>query len=324
MDNTNKKSTKPVPGDGWATNRKLNNKSSFLCSKNDIPCWHFTHRGIVGGYRKCETFQSALISLFYWHNESINIWMHYITSSLVLIISYYSFLWFGSDNIIPTAVIDGKFLFASVVIGNVIPMFLSAFCHQFYCVNRNWHKLCWFLDFIGILTGELSSSISFNYLVFYCDRSIFHILSVSVVVLYIISIYLCWRQYNGRLQSFNLEPKDRFPEFSKYLSIYGALASLLPVVLAVILKKEYILDANLRYVFLCSCSGPIIMALGIILFAQGHFPERFCKQWKLPLNYFDIIGHSHQWWHAVSAFLMLYWVFTLKFHYESRMKVGCQ
>lgn len=263
------------------------------------------------------------MSLFYWHNESVNMWMHYIASTSLVFFGYWTLNLGNIDYSDPVLSADMTVLAVSVLLGNVVPIFLSAFCHHFYCVNQKLHNICWFLDFIGILTGELSGGISFIYLAFYCNRAIAYSLMYVIIVGYILALQWCWKRYNRRVSQPVLSPVDRIPEFSKYLSAFGFLASVLPLALTVTVHTEYWTDPQLFVIFACSCIGPFLMAMGIVLFAQGHIPERFCKQWGLPDDYFDFVGHSHQMWHAVSASLMYAWITVLAMHYKARINYGC-
>ncbi len=214
-------------------------------------------------------------------------------------------------------------LFVSVVLGNIVPIFLSAFCHHFYCVNHEWHTLCWFLDFIGILTGELCGGISFIYLAFYCNPYLSGTLIYVILVGYVLTLQWCWKRYIKRVSKAELVPHDRIPEFSRYLSGYGFFASVLPLVLSSAVHTEYWSDPQLFVIFVCSCVGPVLMALGIVVFAQGHVPERFSAQLGVSPDFFDFAGHSHQMWHFVSAGLMFGWIAVLQRHYQARMDYGC-
>jgi adiponectin receptor len=307
------------PGDGWATKTKIR----CLCSASDLPSWHFAHRGIKSGYRSCDSFKSAINSLFYWHNESVNVWMHYLSASVLIFQCLYAFVSIGMEKSEILIKFDKIALVVTIVLGNFIPMFLSAFCHSFYCISKEWHKVCWFLDFLGILTGELWGSIGFLYLSFYCNKQLVLLLVSILLIIYFYFIQFCWIEYSNHTNQLKLQPRDRFPEFSKYLSTFGFITSFIPLFITILFKNEYRNNSEFHEIFIISCVGPVAMALGIVFFAQGNFPERFCKNLNLPLNYFDFIGHSHQWWHLVSSILMFVWVFLLRKHYEIRMKYGC-
>jgi predicted membrane channel-forming protein YqfA (hemolysin III family) len=212
----------------------------------------------------------------------------------------------------------------SNVFGNVIPIFLSAFCHHFYCINKKWHSMCWFLDFLGILTGMFCSGVGFAYLSFYCTPSIMHCVVYGMVVAYILAIQICYKKYLVRTSVRTLRPADRFPEFSLVLSTFGALATASPVVVVVLTLQEYTAEASFRTVLLESVLFPSLVALGIVCFAQGNFPEKFAEKWGwAPPHFFDYVGHSHQWWHLLSAGLQFGWIELTRRHYLARMAYGC-
>lgn len=322
-----------------------------ICLANDLPGWHFRHRGVKGGYRKCPTFYSALVSLFYWHNESVNIWSHYIAAALLSLHVYSMRSIFEHHS---TLQAEQAVVVTCWVGGNILPMIFSAFCHQFYCVNKKWHTACWFLDFFGILSGMLFGGVSFIYLAFYCNPELMFALLYVLIVGYILSIQWCWKKFRLRTRAFNLYPFDRFarsilfypvwygsseafnlsalditlswfrfPEFSSFLCTYGAVATGVPLLLTAYVCREYLVHSAFRSIYLLCALGPMLMACGIIFFAQGHFPERFCNQFGVPIDFFDIIGHSHQWWHIVSALLMFFWIDLTAKHYQLRLDEGC-
>lgn len=309
------------PGDGWAnkTLLKKNQLNSFvcLCTFEDLPPWHFRHRGISGGYRYCHSFLSALLSVFYWHNESINVWLHYGATIGLLLQLYYT-----NTNYISN--FDRNLIVSTAIAGNVFPMFISGFCHHFYGIDEIWHTVCWFLDFIGILSGMYFTAINYLYITFYCDSEIVRTLVIVLGIGYVTSIIWCGSIYIGRLTRIDNYPKDRFPEFSKVLSSYAVFSSFLPLGLTIFMKPEYFEKETLTEVFIASCTGPVIMALGIVFFAQGGFPERHLPQLLgLPMNTFDYLGHSHQFWHVVSASLMFWWIHNTSKHYNARMSMSC-
>ena len=273
--------------------------------------------------------------MFSWHNESINIWTHYIAA--ICIACFVSWTWFLSDadhSIAATSNVTAEdrfggtdfsvwLLFTLALLGNALPIFLSAFCHQFYCISKQWHSLCWFLDFLGILTGMFCATVAFIYCAFYCSPLLMHTVLYGMVVAYILAIQGCWLRYRARTSAVVLAPADRFPEFSKILSTYGAVATAAPVVVAVLLHREYTAEPVFISILIKSITGPVLMALGIVCFAQGNFPERFARFWGVKDDFFDYLGHSHQWWHLLSASLQFMCVALNRRHLTARMHYGC-
>lgn len=290
-----------------------------LCLSNDLPDWHFQHRGIKHGYRYCQDVNSAISSLTYWHNESINIWMHYIAAMLLFLyfLCRFDFSLLNNDKF------DGYLVIVITITGNVVPMFASAFCHNFYCVNKKLHKFCWFFDFWAILTSMLVGGIGYLYFSFYCNPYIVRYGILGYIILYIYFWHWCWTRYSKRLDRDILQPKDRFPEFSFSLSSFITFVSFIPVGIVWLLKEEYINDIDFYNIqFQCTFS-PILLSLGVVLFAQGGVPERFTGVLGLDKHIFDMIGHSHQCWHLCTGIVMFGLLDALIQHFELRTKRGC-
>mmetsp|Transcript_20126 Transcript_20126/g.33672 ORF Transcript_20126/g.33672 Transcript_20126/m.33672 type:complete len:355 (+) Transcript_20126:88-1152(+) len=344
-----------APGHGWAIRKramKIRNEGdpalqvsqwqgwNCLCHAEVLPRWHFKHRRLKSGYRYCPTFKAAFFSLFYWHNESVNVWSHYLSTILLLVFGVYT--WLDADRNAELLQLESLrggtvanfesmetlqpsiwLLFITNIFGNILPIFLSAFCHQFYCISKRWHSFCWFMDFIGILSGMFSTGIGWLYLSLYCFPLLMHTFLYGLLVCFIIAMQVCWRRYSFRTGKPDLIPVDRFPEFSAILSTFGYVATVIPVLFVIVYLPEYTQDPEFLNILLSSVSGPVIMGCSIVLFAQGNFPERYAVSWGLPENYFDFLGHSHQLWHFVSAILQFCWIYILRRHFEIRLEHSC-
>jgi adiponectin receptor len=293
-----------------------------LCRASDLPLWHFRHRYLETGYRKSpSTLYQAARSLFQWHNESINIWLHYI--SPVLLIFFASYLTDGFDNIINQGtIIDQVTFFSSFFVANVSSLLISAACHQFYYVNQQIHELCWFFDFSGILLGMVIGGVTFMYFVFYCQP--YHIVVATVVLTigFVYSYISCWNSYHQRMRKRVLVPNDRFPEFASFLSSYAVFASIGPVFVALWFRREYIYEPSYRWIIIQTFLSPVISTIGILIFAKGGVPEIFCKPLGLRDDFFDMVGHSHQLWHLFAAAAMFNWIHILVDHYALRTRTG--
>ena len=219
--------------------------------------------------------------------------------------------------------IDIAFILCLNLFGNVLPILLSAFCHQFYCIDKKWHSMCWFLDFLGILTGMLCAGIGFSFFSFYCSPLVLGAIVYGTLIAYILAIQICWARFKLRSDAPVLLPADRFPEFSGVLSTFGFVATAVPVLLVLALVPEYQTEEQFRSMLFYSVLGPVLMGLGISCFAQGNFPERFAVYWGVAESHFDMLGHSHQWWHLLSASLQFAWVAMCRQHYLARIQYGC-
>lgn len=306
-----------IPGFGWA-----NASSHCLCTNKELPSWHFQHRGIHFGYRKPNTsFQDIFYSLFRFHNESINIWSHYI--AIILILAFFAYQTDGFKLLFRGSIMDNIVLCSNVFFANIMPMFSSAFCHHFYCVDKKWHKFCWFFDFSGILVGMLFGGIGFAYFAFYCQKLYALYYIIFLVGLCIFAYRWCWFHYDIRLSKEVLIPVDRFPEFSFSLSSFVTFSSFIPLGVALYLKQEYLSDPHFFPITIYSIVSPVLLSIGVMVFAQGGFPERFSSTFGLPDHFFDFIGHSHQLWHFTTFGVMFCWIIVIVAHYRARVESLC-
>ncbi len=335
----------------------LSTKAPFcLCEADEVPDWQFQHRQLNYGYRTCETFYEAFLSLFYFHNEFINIWLHYLGTVALLwkAWAYYQQL----SPTITTLPLEYKYdfyvMFVCIIMGNCFPILTSGLCHHFYCISQEIHRFCWYLDFIGMLSGITFVSSNFLYLTFYCTHhpnhtdetmsnpsitglshddqqhppllknySTYHQLLTLSLGGYLIAMYLCWKRYQERLSKEQLFPKDRFPEFSSTLSFYSVFTYILSIGCSVYFHPQYLTHPILSEILLQSCLYPLAMAMGIVVFAQGSIPERFHNLFGVSQHFFDLLGHSHQLWHIVSFLVLFYWIDVIIFHYNIRANMTC-
>ena len=121
---------------GWseAIRNRADCNGICLCIVDELPPWHFQHRGIKNGYRYCASNTSVLKSLFYWHNESVNVWSHIVASLCIFV--YFLWKWPSISAIQTENNFDQPFLVFTVLFGNILPLLCSAGCHSFYCVNK--------------------------------------------------------------------------------------------------------------------------------------------------------------------------------------------
>jgi len=174
-----------------------------------------------------------------------------------------------------------------------------------------------------MLTGMLFGGISFTYFSFYCHSLLMPTYIALILCFYIIAIIWCHRRYIKRLRKSVLSPNDRFPEFSFSLSTYICFSSFLPAAVVYLFKQEYSTVAGYRDVMFYSGVSPLLISLGIVAFAQGGLPERLCGRLGLKEDTFDSLGHSHQWWHLLSAAVMFNWVHVIVSHHRLRSAGTC-
>ena len=174
------------------------------------------------------------------------------------------------------------------------------------------------MDFCGILTGMGVAGSGFIYFSFYCAPRIILFWVSMLVALYFVVIHWCWTRFTVRLDAKELSPRDRFPEFSFSLSSYVVLASFIPIVLSWIICPEYFKNLTLFWILVDASICPVLLSVGVTVFAQGGVPERFFAG-----NVFDMLGHSHQLWHLVTATVMFFLMLNIIDFFHARVEHGC-
>lgn len=174
------------------------------------------------------------------------------------------------------------------------------------------------MDFIGIIMGMYICGIGYIYFTFYCffDYMVAYLILLTGILF--LSVRWCWSRFTVRLNAPLLQPNDRFPEFSSSLSTFLIFASFLPLLVTWFYRKEYHENHGLFWILVDSTICPILLSVGVLVFAQGAVPERFFSP-----NIFDFIGHSHQLWHVTTAVVMFLLTSTLIQHFHCRVEYGC-
>lgn len=135
-------------------------------NKNKLASW--LHQPFIErGYRVNLSYLSALKSIFYLHNETINIWTHLIASIICL-------FYMGNRS----SIYLSMYLFESFI--------TSSFFHTFLCCSESVNKFCSKCDYIGILLGLL-----------FCSASMFIIYFGNSMIFYFYSLLICSRTVGG-------------------------------------------------------------------------------------------------------------------------------
>lgn len=139
-----------------------------LLSYNDVPDWYSDNPYILTGYRPISnSSQNCLSSLFYLHNESINIYSHLIPAILFLLAEWtlyqYVQIWY------PHTPVQDQIIFAFFLLTATICLGMSAAFHTFMNHSKDVCNLWLQLDFIGIVILTLGDFVSGINMVFYCE-----------------------------------------------------------------------------------------------------------------------------------------------------------
>ncbi|PVU98632.1 hypothetical protein BB559_001411 [Furculomyces boomerangus] len=281
---------------------------------SDTPVWQ-CEPFILSGYRK-QTFSytKCFKSIFYLHNESVNILSHLFGVFLFLYMfsrDYYTaketfvYSWHSKRN---------EFIIISFYNASaVFCMLFSSIYHTFNCHSKD-HSTCWLkIDFIGILVLIFGTFLTGIYYGFYYFKWLFifytSLISIISIAALIVSVSEKFSNPHGRAL--------RAKVFSGI-----AISGILPL-----LNIHYIygIDMILRSIILQYLFYSLILyGIGVVIYAN-RFPERF---WP---GKFDLFMGSHQlfhisvllaaytYYHALSYAFFNDYILTLGYYYNTHL-----
>ncbi|RIB03704.1 hemolysin-III channel protein Izh2 [Gigaspora rosea] len=280
-------------------------KANLLCNFGDLPSWYQDNRDILRGYRKpTSSYIECIYSLFYIHNEFINIWSHFLGAIIFAFLSFVTYF-FVLDQ--PTVVWQDFVVVYTFLSGAVICLGFSSTFHTLCChsekVSADWNRC----DYVGIVTLIVGSFYPTIYYGFYCDYNwmIFYLSLITILGVVTICVAVL-----PRFRS----PHYRWFRTSLFLAM--GLSAIVPLAHGITL---YGIDAcfksnSLNYV----CCMGLLYVIGA-LFYGARIPERWYP------GTFDIFGSSHQIFHlfVVAAALVHYFGVTQAMLYWHKTHARC-
>lgn len=255
------------------TQRKL------LYTWDEIPDWQKDNEHIIGGYvRETNSFQECLRSLLYLHNESVNIYTHFLPALCFLatcIFDKFAVKRFDTTTWIDYMVIDIFFFgaFACLVLSST-----------FHCFKSHSSSVAVFgnkLDYLGIVILIVCSMISILYYGFYDSKKLFCLFclitlsfGISCAIVSLGETFRAreWRPYRaGLFVAFGL---------SGVLPVLGGLVNYGFHETWTRIQLKWVILEGVLYIF------------GAFLYGV-RFPERLAP------GAFDFVGHSHQIFHVL-------------------------
>ncbi|KAK6529720.1 hypothetical protein TWF281_008883 [Arthrobotrys megalospora] len=139
-----------------------------LLSFQEIPDWHKDNEFILHGYRpEFKSARACFNSLYYLHNETVNIYTHLIPAALTILAEGFFFQYL--DKYYPKATKADHIIFAFFILTAVICYLISSTYHTMMCHSEHISHLWLRVDFVGIVILTLGDFVSGIYLVFYCE-----------------------------------------------------------------------------------------------------------------------------------------------------------
>lgn len=266
------------------TTRKRNQSISYrvLCKFNELPLWQRDNDKILSGYvKETNSFKKCFKSLFYFHNESINVYSHLIPS-----IIYMSLAMFLFDKmcikVFPSTTLYDYVFINIFLIGCAICLLFSG-C--FHCLKQHSESQCilWSkIDYLGIIVLISCSMISMIYYGYF-DHKDYMIGFISMVLALgtICSLVVTNDTFN----------RPHWKPVRATFFVLFALSGLIPMVFGII-KFGYLEVLNricLKFIWLETA----FYLIGAIIYGC-KLPESILMPGTV-----DLLGNSHQMFHCM-------------------------
>lgn len=267
-----------------------------LVSYNELPEWQKDNDYITHGYvRETNSFMHCFESLFYLHNETVNILTHLIPGAMVPLLCVLCIpLIFSNDNLVktlpsfivkipefPNTDVTDKYVFSLFFVGFIGCLSCSGVYHTIKSHSRNVSCVGSQLDYAGILLLIGASLVGIVHYALIDTPVIKNVFISLISIVGLASLALTWN------------PNFKTPAWRPIRTCVFVLFSftgLIPICYGL-----YVYDvttvarrAGLKYVGLEALS----YLTGASLYA-GRFPERVSP------GKFDFFGHSHQIFHIL-------------------------
>lgn len=258
-----------------------------LYSYSEVPSFLKNNKFIESGYRVSLSSGQCVQSLFYWSNESVNIWTHVIGFVIFLVLAVYDNLF-----LLPSyqATIWDHVVYTLCLTCFQFCMVCSAGYHLFCAQNEEVCKSWLALDLAGICIGLLGCYFPGIYYAYFCFDHWRRIYLFIVCVLILITLVI---QTHQRFLSARWATR-RLILFCALVA-YGVVPVFHWVYLNGGMQTHIVQTFFPRVVF--------VYFLGVLAltFYATKCPER-CLPGKV-----DYVGSSHQWWHILVVIAFLWW-----------------
>lgn len=250
-----------------------------LYTWDEIPDWQKDNEHILSGYvGETKSAWACFKSLFYLHNESVNIYTHLMPGFAFFTVLFFNK--FAITKFETTSLID-YFMIDLFFIGAFTCLTLSSI---FHCLKNHSLTVATFgnkLDYLGIVVLIVNSMVSILYYGFYETPSLF----------YLFTFITC--SFGAACAIVSMKETFRTREWRPYraaLFVAFGLSAILPIITGIFHYgfSELYLRIQVKWVLL----GGIFYIIGAVLYGM-RFPEKYSP------GKFDIWGHSHQLFHIL-------------------------
>ncbi|ETV98681.1 hypothetical protein H310_08784 [Aphanomyces invadans] len=269
---------------------------------------------IRSGYRVHYSSKDCVRSLFQWHNETWNVWIHIVGSVVFLALFVTSV---GGDPGTTTphlnatsaanlvGVVDVPQWPMILFLSSIVSCFaLSTTYYLLYVQNDSVASVYLQMDFAGIIAFIVGCYVPSIYYAFYCDptcqAAYLGVVGVLAVGLFVaLGVPSIGRNKVMRVKAF-------------LGLIFFAVVPIGHAIFAFGFWDDHV-QLMIKPAVTCS----VFSFLGLFLYVT-RLPERWYP------GKFDVVGSSHQWWHLCVVLAALAYYTSLLDHYTWRSKVGCR
>lgn len=253
---------------------------------------------ILKGYRGYLTTKLCIESIFWWTNETVNIWSHIFGWMLFFGLTLYDLCLLNIH-----APFGDKLIVALLLVCFQACMILSSVYHTFSCRSEKDYWCFLSFDLFGIALSLLSIYMSGVYYAFWCHKELQRFYLITVLAIFIFAMIL-------QIPKLNVNGNVKLVVFVAWAA-YGVLPTLHWSI------AMGGMDNPIVRMLLPRVLGMYVISGAAFAIYLSKIPERFCPGWV------DYIGSSHQWWHALVVLALYYWHNTGMLYVEYRMNHGC-
>ncbi|CAI2173209.1 386_t:CDS:2 [Funneliformis geosporum] len=139
-------------------------KGSLTCTFWELPNWLQDNNDIIRGYRRPTfSYLKCIQSLFYLHNESVNIWSHFVGAILFAVLSLATYFYLMDYNTLKQSDYIAFYCFMA---GAMICLGLSSSFHTMCChsekVCANWNR-CDYVGIVALIIATISVAVALRF-----------------------------------------------------------------------------------------------------------------------------------------------------------------
>ncbi|KAL8492842.1 hypothetical protein ACS0TY_024150 [Phlomoides rotata] len=329
------------PADTKITSNKIKEKKYALISFHQLPDYMKDNEYILNYYRSEWPLKTAFLSLFQWHNETLNVWTHLLGFMLFLgltvanlvpvpemadfIITIFSAQFPSSaeanvsDKVTPHQIklnqessVEREQLvlptpnwpFYIFLGGSMLCLLCSTACHLLCCHSRRLNHHFLNLDYAGITVMIITSFFPPIYYIFQCTPhwQILYLTGISIMGTCTIITLLTPALSSGKCRSFRTSLFLCMGLFGLIPAVHSAIANWSDPHRNVILGYESAMAAS-------------------YLIGTGFYLSRVPERWRP--GCFDLAGQSHQIFHVFVVVGALAHYAAADILLKERGRMGC-